>query len=197
MVNNSKISNLTSVCTQLQSLLYSGQVTDPDLTLPAASEEGASKSYKLASLYDKYFEHAAMLAAQGLVKEATEYLKLIPQAYTGSAFDSGVIRQRLLIASGELAIRTAMIKDHASRKAPVSASYTPAAATIARARTPSQGGQYLPPRPSYQPAQLSHHPEPLKDAPVISKPASPCTMLTQACTGSQILQKGTYHYRVW
>ena len=27
----------------------------------------------------------------------------------------------------------------------------------------------------------------------ISKPASPCTMLTQACTESQIPQQGTYH----
>ena len=62
--------------------------TDPDLTL-FMSEDGPSKAYKLASLYDKYFEYAEMLVAQGLVKEATEYLKLIPQAYTGSAFDSG------------------------------------------------------------------------------------------------------------
>ena len=154
--------------------------TDPDLTLPA-SEGGTSKAYKLAPLYDKYLEYPAMLAAQGLVKEATEYLKLIPQAYTGSAFDSGAIRQRLLIASGESSIRTVVIKDHVSRKAPVSASYMPAAATIARAKTPSQGGQYLPPQPSYQPAQLSHHPEPLKYAPVqplvrpalLSQPGSP------------------------
>ena len=86
--------------------------TDPDLTL-FTSEDGASKAYKLGSLYDKYFEYAEMLAAQGLVKEATEYLKLIPQAYPGFAFDSGAIRQRLLIASGESAIRTAVIKDHA------------------------------------------------------------------------------------
>ena len=61
--------------------------TDLDFTLPTS--EGASKVYKLALLYDKYFEYAEILAAQGLVKEATEYLKLIPRAYTGSAFDSG------------------------------------------------------------------------------------------------------------
>ena len=52
--------------------------TDLDFTLPTS--EGASKVYKLALLYDKYFEYAEMLTAQGLVKKATEYLKLIPQA---------------------------------------------------------------------------------------------------------------------
>ena len=138
--------------------------TDLDFTLPTS--EGASKLYKLALLYDKYFEYAEMLTAQGLVKEATEYLKLIPQAYTGSAFDSGAIRERLLIASGESSIRTAAIKDHVSRKVPVSASYTPAV-TTARTEAPSQGGQYLPPQLSYQPARLSHQPEPLEYAPLV------------------------------
>lgn len=153
--------------------------TDSDLTLPA-SEDGASKAYKLAPLYDRYFECAEMLATQGLVKEAVEYLKLIPQAYTGSAFDSASVRERLLIASGEPSICAAPTTGHVSRKASISASYTPAI-TTARTQTPLQERQYLPPQPPYQPAQLSHQPEQSKYAPIqplvrpalLSQPVAP------------------------
>ena len=67
-----------------------GKYTDPDLTLPASHD--ASKAYKLASLYDKYFECAEVLAAQGFVKKVIVYPKLIPQAHTSSASESAAVR---------------------------------------------------------------------------------------------------------
>ena len=60
-----------------------GKYTDPDLILPVSQD--ALKAYKLASLYDKYFKYAEVLAAQGFVKEVIVYLKLILQAHTSSA----------------------------------------------------------------------------------------------------------------
>lgn len=53
------------------------------------------KTYKLASLYDRYFEYAEMLATQGLVKEAAEFIKLTPTDYKVKGE-----RERLLTAAG-------------------------------------------------------------------------------------------------
>ncbi|KAH7912755.1 hypothetical protein BJ138DRAFT_1060464 [Hygrophoropsis aurantiaca] len=66
----------------------------------SASEDAGAKTYKLAALYDRYFEYADLLAAQGLVQEAAAFLKLTPADYIGSALDAGVGRERLLIAAG-------------------------------------------------------------------------------------------------
>lgn len=74
---------------------------DGDLSEPTETTNGTLKPYKLAALYDRYFEYAEMLAAQGLVKEAVEYLKLTPDAYTGSALDFAAVRERLLVLSGQ------------------------------------------------------------------------------------------------
>ena len=53
------------------------------------------EAYKLSSLYDRYFEYADMLATQGLVKEAAEFIKLTPTAYRVKGE-----RERLLSAAG-------------------------------------------------------------------------------------------------
>lgn len=60
---------------------------DGDLVVPTDSMDGTLKNYKLAALYDRDFEYAETLAAQGLVKEAAKYLKWTLEAYTGSALD--------------------------------------------------------------------------------------------------------------
>ncbi|KAL4065959.1 hypothetical protein J3A83DRAFT_4432363 [Scleroderma citrinum] len=151
--------------------------TDLDLTT-SAPDEDASKTYKLASLYDRYFEYAEMLAAQGLVKEAVEYLKLIPQGYTGSAFDSTAVRQRLLIASGEPLTRAPVTTGHISQKASVSASYAQVT-SVARTQTPIQGGQYLPPQSPYQPAPLAHQPEQFKGPYIPAQPVVRPALLSQ------------------
>ena len=68
---------------------------DGDLSVPTQGTDGAIKTYKLAALYDRYFEYSEMLAAQGLIKETVEYLKLT------STLDFATVRERLLVLSGE------------------------------------------------------------------------------------------------
>ncbi|KAH9932332.1 uncharacterized protein B0H18DRAFT_1137560 [Fomitopsis serialis] len=70
----------------------------------SSGEDVDAVAYKLSGLYDRYFEYADLLAAQGLVTQAVAYLKLTPdeyQGFTGSPLDFKVIRDRLLKASGE------------------------------------------------------------------------------------------------
>lgn len=76
---------------------------DADLAQHASPEEEEVRTYKLSTLYDRYFEYADLLAAQGLVKEALFFLKLIPSGYHGSPsthldFTEG--RKRLQVAAG-------------------------------------------------------------------------------------------------
>lgn len=54
---------------------------DEALTRNSASD---SETFKLAALYDRYFEYAELLSTQGLVKEAVNFLKLTPSGYKGS-----------------------------------------------------------------------------------------------------------------
>jgi protein transport protein SEC31 len=83
---------------------------DADLSQTTTSEEADVKTYRLAGLYDRYFEYADLLATQGLVKEALAFLKLTPADYKGSvgtAFDFGIGRERLLAAAGSTVARVA------------------------------------------------------------------------------------------
>ncbi|KAI0341419.1 hypothetical protein BDW22DRAFT_1397023 [Trametopsis cervina] len=79
---------------------------DGDLSLPANSEEGAARAYKLSGLYDRYFEYADLLATQGLIKQGIFFLKLTPPGYHGAKgthIDFSEGRKRLQIAAGEAA----------------------------------------------------------------------------------------------
>ena len=79
---------------------YVNTVLHPKIQADAAEE----KSYRLAGLYDRYFEYADLLATQGLVNEAVRLLDLIPRDYKGSVgakFDYDTARERLLRASGK------------------------------------------------------------------------------------------------
>ncbi|KAI0316845.1 hypothetical protein OF83DRAFT_1172526 [Amylostereum chailletii] len=83
---------------------------DPDLQSAASSEEANVRAYKLAGLYDRYFEYADLLATQGLVQDAVTLLSLTPSAYSGSSgsrFDLAVGRERLLVAAGASRVPTA------------------------------------------------------------------------------------------
>jgi protein transport protein SEC31 len=55
---------------------------DADLVQKNSGDAGA-KSFKLASLYDRYLEYAELLTTQGLVKEAILFLTLTPVDYKG------------------------------------------------------------------------------------------------------------------
>ena len=125
---------------------------DDDLSVRAENTEGVAKSYKLAALYDRYFEYAEMLAAQGLVNEAVEYLKLTPEAYTGSALDFAAVRERLLVLSGQ----TRRVLNSVRGDAPtsgVAAKPTPPVLT-------QNMGTYAPVQPTYTSAPPVYQPNP-------------------------------------
>ena len=65
-----------------------------------AQTNGGVKTFKLASLYDRYLEYAELLTTQGLVKEAISFLTLTPADYKGSnSVDFTAERERLMAAS--------------------------------------------------------------------------------------------------
>ncbi|CAL1708455.1 unnamed protein product [Somion occarium] len=88
--------------------------TDLHLKPTGEEEEAEARTYKLAGLYDRYFEYADLLATQGLIKEAVAFLKLSPSEYHGSHgshLDFAEGRERLLTAAGvsTLPVRTASL----------------------------------------------------------------------------------------
>lgn len=72
---------------------------DGDLTQPTGTDPNI-RTYKLANLYDKYFQYADILASQGLVKEAIAFLNLTPAEYKGTGdADLTAERERLIRAA--------------------------------------------------------------------------------------------------
>lgn len=72
---------------------------DKDLATPTTSEEVAesgARTYRLASLYERYFEYADLLATQGLGQTASKYVEMTPADFKCEGKDSEVTRQRLL-----------------------------------------------------------------------------------------------------
>ncbi|KAJ7836380.1 hypothetical protein B0H14DRAFT_3109889 [Mycena olivaceomarginata] len=63
-------------------------------------KETAETTYKLAGLYARYYEYAAVLAAQGLVDEAVRFLELTPAAFGDEAVKGQ--RERLTKASSKV-----------------------------------------------------------------------------------------------
>lgn len=103
---------------------------DSDLT--THPDPDALRAYKLASLYERYYEYADLLATQGLVKEAVDYLKLIPSEYQspgGARFDFAMARERLLAAASAQQIPKQLAKQ---ATAPIASTST----------APAQSGPY-------------------------------------------------------
>ncbi|GAA6022152.1 hypothetical protein JCM11491_005106 [Sporobolomyces phaffii] len=80
---------------------------DVDLESPtrsvAVADTGA-RTYKLASLYERYVEYAELLAEQGLTQLAVKYINLTPGDFEGTkpeASGPALARERLLKASGQ------------------------------------------------------------------------------------------------
>ncbi|KAI0687703.1 hypothetical protein BC835DRAFT_1376066 [Cytidiella melzeri] len=118
LLSNPDVSNLsryTAHALALQTFIEKASVfrsaikyQDIDLdSTNTSGEEADARTYKLSGLYDRYFEYADLLAAQGLVKEAISFLKLTPAGYhgaKGSHIDFTEGRKRLQIAAGASAI---------------------------------------------------------------------------------------------
>ncbi|XP_006463619.1 hypothetical protein AGABI2DRAFT_225478 [Agaricus bisporus var. bisporus H97] len=74
---------------------------DDQLTALPNNDTVAVKTFKLAQLYDRYFEYANFLSTQGLVKEALAFVKLVPLDYKGSGgADLASERERILAITG-------------------------------------------------------------------------------------------------
>lgn len=78
--------------------------TDRDLASPTESEavaESGARTYKLSSLYERYFEYADLLATQGLVAAASQYVRMTPSDFKCDGVVGGrdLARERFLGAS--------------------------------------------------------------------------------------------------
>lgn len=74
---------------------------DNDFASPTESEaiaESGARSYKLSTLYERYFEYADLLATQGLVQAAAKYVQLTPADFRleGTSADPNAARERFL-----------------------------------------------------------------------------------------------------
>ena len=69
-----------------------------DEALTSTNGNELPQTFKLAILYDRYFEYADLLCTQGLVKDAVRFVQLTPIGYKGSApgSDFSAERKRLI-----------------------------------------------------------------------------------------------------
>lgn len=143
---------------------------DEDLSNPTESAEAAqagARTYKLAGLYDRYYEYADLLATQGLVEIAAKYVQKTPSDYKGTGVAGSELdkaRDRLFRAAGitgSLAARGNAIasSSKSSARPPVPSAYAPAAASFVPTPAPAVSNQYGAPSTSYQPSQPSQAPQ--------------------------------------
>jgi len=196
--NQTQATKYTGHAQALQSLIEKVAVftattsyVDEDLSTPtesAATAEAGARTYKLAGLYDRYYEYADLLATQGMVDTAAEYVRMTPSDYKGTGvagFELDKARDRLLsTASGGTGTAPAHGAPPAEQSrqtaAPMSApGYAPASAPGFPAPAPapdaagpaSTSGAYNPPNASYEtpkhhdPPQSYGYPDPSPYAP--------------------------------
>ncbi len=143
--------------------IFRGATKYVDGDLDVTQDSSALKTYKLSGLYDRYFEYADLLAAQGLLDEAILFLKLTPTKYESQGncdFDFSVARERLLKAA------TAKAPVASSSRVAASSSYVSAGGSNAYAQ------QIYPSYPSQQQLSVGGVParttSPAKQAPSYS-----------------------------
>ncbi|WVR04848.1 hypothetical protein IAU60_001860 [Kwoniella sp. DSM 27419] len=134
---------------------------DEDLLTPtesAVAAEAGARTYKLAGLYDRYYEYADLLATQGLVDIAAKYVKMTPADYKGTGGAGSELdkaRDRLFVAAGvqkgSVAPNAAFGQQASQRQA--STSYAPAQVAAPYAAGPY--GSSVPASTGYAPAQNS------------------------------------------
>ncbi|PSR74443.1 hypothetical protein PHLCEN_2v9855 [Hermanssonia centrifuga] len=161
---------------------------DADLGQQSSTETAEVKAYKLSGLYDRYFEYADLLAAQGLVKEAVAFLELTPTDYhgaLGSRLDFAEGRKRLQTAAG---LRTSIANTSAiagpssllpkpSTTAPTTSTYGYGNAYTAPAQ--QQQAPFVPQPPAHVPMSNTYGGTPYNGtssnpyAPAVSAPSQP------------------------
>lgn len=116
-------------------MIFRGATKFVDSDLAVKPDPNALRTYKLASLYERYYEYADLLATQGLVKDAVDYLKLVPsdhQSTGGTKFDFTMARERLLGAANVSQAPTSITKQAAAPMASIASTST----------IPAQSGPY-------------------------------------------------------
>ncbi|KAI0302809.1 hypothetical protein B0F90DRAFT_1627011 [Multifurca ochricompacta] len=136
----------------------------------AVGEDAAARGYKLSGLYDRYFEYAAFLAAQGLVKHAVAFLKFTPSGYKGlpsTQLELAAERERLLIAAGVSSspLAPSLSRTHAS--APAAVPTVPAVTAIPPI-VPTTTSAY-----SYNPYALAAAQQQQAAGPTVAAPPAP------------------------
>ena len=107
---------------------------DKELASPTESEavaDSGARSYKLASLYERYFEYADLLATQGLVQDAAQYIQLTPADFKldGDAAGPSAARERFLTGAS-ISMATA---GPSTVAVTASSTYQPAGSSVAAA----------------------------------------------------------------
>jgi protein transport protein SEC31 len=133
---------------------------DEDLMSPTESTEAAdqgARTYKLASLYDRFYEYADLLATQGLVDMAAKYVQMTPSDYRGTGSAGSELdkaRDRLFRAAGISGSTQQVSKGISSSqgKAPA-ASQTAYSGNGGYAPAPSGPSAYVAPPTAYTPPQ--------------------------------------------
>ncbi|ODO08572.1 protein transporter SEC31 [Cryptococcus wingfieldii CBS 7118] len=137
---------------------------DEDLATPtqsAAAAEAGARTYKLAGLYDRYYEYADLLATQGLVDIAAKYVKKTPVDYKGFGGTGGFdkARERVLWAADEKTTAVSSSIGQSSKAGPSRSAgrYIPAQPAFAASAYGQSNGPYGAPaqQPTYQQAPVA------------------------------------------
>lgn len=125
---------------------------DGDLvaTTSAVVDATAATTYKLANLYDRYFEYADFLSTQGLVKEAFTFIQLVPGDYKGSdSNDLSAERERIIAATGSAP--TANTSQTVPKAVPATSQARPLPPNLGRYPTGQPPAPSIAPTGFYQP----------------------------------------------
>jgi protein transport protein SEC31 len=133
---------------------------DDDLAHPtesAVAAETGARSYRLAGLYDRFYEYADLLATQGSVDMAAKYAQMTPSDYKGTGaagFELDKARDRLFRAAGiaEGSVQTNAAFSKAAAVASGSSASTPAARSVPAAQASPYGAPSAYQSTGYAPA---------------------------------------------
>ncbi|KAF8816748.1 hypothetical protein BYT27DRAFT_7181181 [Phlegmacium glaucopus] len=113
---------------------------DQALTQPSANGDESTQTFKLAALYDRYFEYADILCSQGLVKDAVRFLQLTPSGYKGSVSSSDFSSERKRVIDATTTSTTPASAPSVITTSTTTAPRVPAAVTLTSTARPTGYG---------------------------------------------------------